>query len=296
MSPCAFRFKRSVSLCGGFLGRSGASVVGMRRTETECLDALQEAADRLGKSPTKAEYEELGLTPASATIIRIVGGWNEAKERAKLETNPSRGSRVAPKPDGVELPPGMEWGELSVDQRWHYRNVEWNTERTLERRSRLRAWANEQKRPVGCSDCGCSDPAVLDFHHPDPGNKRMAVGEMITYGYGIEQLESEIAKCDVLCANCHSEEHGDELTDDDVNGSSLRTWLRGYKQATDGCRRCPEDDPHCLVFHHSEGDKRDTVANMVSDEYPKSDIRAEIDKCVLLCANCHRRVHFEPPK
>jgi hypothetical protein len=53
----------------------------MRTTERECLDALQEAAERLGKSPTKAEYEELGLRPASATIIRVVGGWNEAKER-----------------------------------------------------------------------------------------------------------------------------------------------------------------------------------------------------------------------
>ncbi len=43
-------------------------------TEDECLEALLEAADRLGESPTKAQYEELGLTPASATIIRTCGG------------------------------------------------------------------------------------------------------------------------------------------------------------------------------------------------------------------------------
>jgi hypothetical protein len=46
----------------------------MQRTKTECLAALRRAAERLGKSPTKAEYEKLGLTPASATIIRTVGG------------------------------------------------------------------------------------------------------------------------------------------------------------------------------------------------------------------------------
>lgn len=90
----------------------------MQRTESECLAALRRAAERLGKSPTKAEYEELGLAPSSSTIIRmIVGGWNEAKEKAGLETNPSTGSRVEPKPDDVELPAGMVWEELSVDQR-----------------------------------------------------------------------------------------------------------------------------------------------------------------------------------
>ena len=46
----------------------------MTTTEQECLDALREAAERLGESPTKAAYEDLGLTPASATIIRVVGG------------------------------------------------------------------------------------------------------------------------------------------------------------------------------------------------------------------------------
>jgi len=46
----------------------------MQRTETECLDALREAAERLGESPTKAAYEGLGLTPSSSTIIRVVGG------------------------------------------------------------------------------------------------------------------------------------------------------------------------------------------------------------------------------
>lgn len=266
----------------------------MQRTETECLDALREAAERLGKSPTKAEYEGLGLTPASATIIRTVGGWNEAKEKAGLATNPSRGSRVGPKPDDVDLPAGTEWEELSVDQRWHYRNVEWNTQRTLERRSRLRAWANERKRSFGCRDCGCTDPAVLDFHHCKPNEKEMAVGEMITHGYGVDALRRETEKCRVLCANCHRKEHEDVI-DERADVSELRAWLRRYKGQR-GCQRCPEDDLRCLVFHHCEGEKRDTVANLVSDGYPRDEIRTEIGKCTLLCANCHRREHFDPPE
>ncbi|WP_394295529.1 homing endonuclease associated repeat-containing protein [Natrialba chahannaoensis] len=59
-------------------------------TEDECIEALREAAERLGESPTKAQYEEIGLTPASATIIRTCGGWNDAKERAGLERPSSK--------------------------------------------------------------------------------------------------------------------------------------------------------------------------------------------------------------
>ena len=87
----------------------------MRTTEAECLETLREAAERLGESPTKAEYEDPGLRPASATIIRAVGGWNEAKEKAGLDTNPSMGTRVQPNPDHVTVPEDSEWNELSVD-------------------------------------------------------------------------------------------------------------------------------------------------------------------------------------
>jgi len=134
------------------------------------------------------------------------GGWNDAKEKAGLETAPSTGSRTKPKPDDVTLSDGMVWEELSVDQRWHYRNVEWNTERTLGRRARLRSWANDRKRKRGCQSCGETDPACLDFHHPDEESKEMAVTDLITYGHGRKRLREEMAKCDVLCANCHRKE------------------------------------------------------------------------------------------
>ncbi len=261
----------------------------MTTTEQECLDALREAAERLGESPTKAAYEELGLTPASATIIRVVGGWNEAKRRAGLETHRSSGSRVQPQPDDVELPEGTEWRELSVDQRWHYRHPEQNANRTLDRRARHRRWVNEQKESRGCNQCGVGDPAVLDFHHTDPQTKRMAINEMVTHGYGKDELRSEIAKCVVLCTNCHRKEHSD------VPDAGRRRWLYEYKQAADGCNRCDETAPDCLVFHHT-GEKSATIASLVADGRPEREIRAEIQRCELLCANCHRREHFEPPE
>jgi hypothetical protein len=166
------------------------------------------AAERLGTSPTKAEYEELGFQPASGTIQRVMGSWNGAKEAAGLETNTSTGTRTAPKPDDVTLRDGLSWDELSQNQRWHYRNREWNTERTLNRRAQNRAWVYEYKQDSdGCSRCGENDPACLDFHHRDDTEKDMNISKMITYGFSKEKLRTEMEKCDILCANCHRKEH-----------------------------------------------------------------------------------------
>jgi hypothetical protein len=51
-----------------------------------------------------------------------------------------------------------------------------------------------------CRDCGESDPVVLDFDHH--GNKAFEIGEALTYRRW-ETILAEIAKCDVVCANCH---------------------------------------------------------------------------------------------
>lgn len=273
----------------------------METSVDECLEAIRDAAERLGESPTKAQYEELGLTPAASTIARVVGGWNEAKEQAGLETNPSRGSRTAPKPDDVSLPDDLNWAELSPDQRWHYRNAEWNAKRTLQRRARLRSWANDRKAERGCADCGESDPACLDFHHRDADEKAMAITDLITYGHSRERLRTEMANCDVLCANCHHRRHRRPPPDVGDSGGSLSKrerllrWSFVYRREQ-GCRRCPVDDPACLQFHHPDpAEKEAGVGNMIAVSAAQGAIRSEARRCVVLCANCHRREHFEPP-
>ena len=270
------------------------------RTEAECIESLREAAEQLGESPTKAQYEELGLTPASGTIQRVMGSWNEAKQAAGLETNPSRGSRVQQKPDDVELPEEVDWEELSQDQRWHYRNREWNTERTLRRRARLRAWIHERKAESnGCRYCEESDPACMDFHHRTGVDKEKAVNKMVPYGYSKSDIEAEMRKCDILCANCHASEHASttatwEDGEPSTKEERLRQWVHEYKRKQ-GCQRCSESDPLYLQFHHVE-DKRATIAAMITDSYPEADVRAEVQKCIVLCANCHRKEHYEIPE
>lgn len=58
------------------------------------------------------------------------------------------------------------------------------------------------------------------------------------------------------------------------------------------CHRCGGTfDPVCIDFHHIDPSAKDTnIANaMLGKTF--DDIRAEIDKCVMVCSNCHRIIH-----
>lgn len=54
-----------------------------------------------------------------------------------------------------------------------------------------------------CVDCGERDIVVLEFDHLDPATKLNAIGTMIIGGQNWKFIETEMAKCEVRCANCH---------------------------------------------------------------------------------------------
>ena len=51
-----------------------------------------------------------------------------------------------------------------------------------------------------CVDCGERDPIVLEFDHLR--DKSFAIGQAL-HGYRWQTILDEIAKCEVVCANCH---------------------------------------------------------------------------------------------
>jgi hypothetical protein len=58
----------------------------------------------------------------------------------------------------------------------------------------------EYFRSNPCTDCGESDPVVLEFDHL--GDKKFNIAKGIR-DRSWESLLAEIARCEVVCANCH---------------------------------------------------------------------------------------------
>ena len=71
----------------------------------------------------------------------------------------------------------------------------------------------------------------------------------------------------------------------------LRQMIFDYK-ASKGCNRCPENDARCLDFHHIGDDKEFTIGNILRNKLCWESILKEIEKCEVICANCHRKEHY----
>lgn len=58
-----------------------------------------------------------------------------------------------------------------------------------------------------------------------------------------------------------------------------------------GCLFCKENNPCCLDFHHvNKEDKIDGISRLLHSHDVKQLIE-EINKCVVVCSNCHRKLH-----
>lgn len=90
---------------------------------------------------------------------------------------------------------------------------EWARKNREKRKALNNVWKQKQreefkkfKQTLRCNRCGFSHPAALQFHHKDPTAKEAAIAS-VSANWSVARLQEEIAKCEVLCANCHAIEH-----------------------------------------------------------------------------------------
>jgi hypothetical protein len=85
--------------------------------------------------------------------------------------------------------------------------------RIAAQRARWRANAAmlDELRDVPCPDCGRRfPPCVMQFDHRDPATKQYEVTRIITRARSV--ILAEIAKCDIVCTNCHRDRTHRRLT------------------------------------------------------------------------------------
>lgn len=83
-------------------------------------------------------------------------------------------------------------------------NREEYKQRSRKSQHNRRLTINKIKEKDPCKDCGKRYPAhVMQFDHVS-GTKIMSISQMIAR-FKMETILAEIAKCEVVCANCHAD-------------------------------------------------------------------------------------------
>lgn len=162
-------------------------------------------------------------------------------------------------------------------------------------------WAKKYKavQSLGgkCVKCGNDDFRVLVFHHE--GNKDFWYHSKNNGRFSL--LEKELKKCILLCPNCHFEYHFKDIEVMDDRNKQAKEMLLEIKN-TNQCVKCGYDVYiGALDFHHKEGYiKTFSIGNEIGkcskiDELG-SILIEELEKCDVLCKNCHVLEHIDKDK
>jgi hypothetical protein len=169
----------------------------------------------------------------------------------------------------------------------------------LARQQALRARVLDHLRQHPCVDCGEPDPVVLEFDHL--GTKVASISALMSDTASRTVLDAEMAGFDVVCTNCHRRRTATRAgwrrasptapaTRPSLSAGVERNLAHIYdvlRRAA--CADCGERDPLVLEFDHID-DKRAGVTRLAWYGCSLATIGAEIAKCEIRCANCHRRV------
>lgn len=93
------------------------------------------------------------------------------------------------------------------------------------------------------------------------------------------------------CNKKYREENRELFKEHRKRYNDQRFKLRTEYLLAHPCVDCGESDPIVLEFDHIRGEKDRDIAYMILTNCPLGRIKAEIAKCEVRCANCHRRRH-----
>ena len=112
------------------------------------------------------------------------------------------------------------------------------------------------------------------------------------YNKNIKRKTKKFKKQDSERSRQYRIENAEEINKRDrCRKKEKREWVNNLKKGKK-CSKCDEDRWFCLEYHHRDPyEKEFTVAECISCGYGKETILNEIEKCILLCGNCHEHFH-----
>ena len=151
-----------------------------------------------------------------------------------------------------------------------------------------------------CVQCFDKDIRILQFHHRQKEQKEFSIGKACNDNCRWSYILEELDKCILMCANCHFEYHCDGEAID-KRRIMLKDKLLEYK-GVNFCEKCgcKPRTVNCLHFHHLVPRDKSFSLDMEAWKNKKfksycieDRIAKELDKCIVVCANCHIRGHID---
>jgi len=102
------------------------------------------------------------------------------------------------------------------------------------------------------------------------------------------------------CKNCTrkmTKKHYQENTQYYIDKSKkqqefLVEWYNDYKKKNE-CEKCGEKKWYVLQFHHRDSKEKETeISSAVRNGWSLNRLKKEIEKCDILCSNCHIEYHY----
>lgn len=150
-----------------------------------------------------------------------------------------------------------------------------------------------------CQICGETNIYVLCFHHIDSSQKEFSLSGS-NRRKSFEHIKHELDKCQLLCINCHKELHYKQekkISENTFEARFSKQLFLIYKDMF-SCEICGYNKCNAaLEFHHIYPSKKEismyklSVLCYRSIENFSKQTCDELDKCQVLCSNCHQLKH-----
>lgn len=75
------------------------------------------------------------------------------------------------------------------------------------------------------------------------------------------------------------------------SNNEFKMWYIELKSTLE-CDRCGENHPATLDFHHKDPNDKVSGVCELARNCNKNRVLEEIEKCIVLCSNCHRKEHY----
>lgn len=74
--------------------------------------------------------------------------------------------------------------------------------------------------------------------------------------------------------------------------AEFNKWFDSIKIGL-SCELCGEDRHWVLDFHHNDPSKKESSVAKLKERCNKKKVLEEIERCTVLCSNCHRDLHYQ---